>query len=159
MKPCALYRHLSADGVCLYIGISGEISARSSSHLRRSSWAQQIATITVKWFDTREEALAEEARAVMAEKPPFNKQLVSPRTYPRKSFSGEAPEADLVAEIEAHCARVDISVSEFGESAINDPNLVQNLRCGRELRKRTRSAIRAALTPDDPAGGLHGDLR
>jgi hypothetical protein len=49
---------------------------------------------------------------------------------------------DLLAEIAAHCARLSISKSAFGQAAVGDPRLVFDLESGRELRRRTVERIR-----------------
>lgn len=48
-----------------------------------------------------------------------------------------SPFPDLIAAIEAHCAKAGIAESTFGAMALNDPNFVRNLRDGREPRRRT----------------------
>ena len=48
---------------------------------------------------------------------------------------------DLVAMIEAHMQRTGIAPSRFGELAAGDPNLVRDLKNGRELRRRTVSRV------------------
>lgn len=48
-----------------------------------------------------------------------------------------APLPDLLAAIEAHCAKTGIKESTFGHVALNDPNFVRNLKDGREPRRKT----------------------
>ncbi len=48
-----------------------------------------------------------------------------------------APIPDLLAAIEAHCAKTGMRDSAFGHVALNDPNFVRNLRDGREPRRKT----------------------
>lgn len=50
-----------------------------------------------------------------------------------------SPFPDLIAAIEAHCAKAGIAESTFGAMALNDPNFVRNLREGREPRRKTAS--------------------
>lgn len=68
----ALYRYLAADGSRLYIGITGNLKERRSSHAN-SSWDQQAADFTVEWHDTLDDALAAEFRAIKTEKPKYNR--------------------------------------------------------------------------------------
>ena len=59
------------------------------------------------------------------------------------------PHIDLLAMIEAHIARTGLSETRFGSMALGDPNLVRDLRNGRELRRETNSrVIRFMLTGD-----------
>jgi hypothetical protein len=51
------------------------------------------------------------------------------------------PHIDLPAMIEAHIARTGMKPSRFGELAVGDPNLIRDLRSGRELRRKTASRI------------------
>ena len=48
-----------------------------------------------------------------------------------------APLPDLLAAIEAHCAKTGMAESTFGHVALNDPNFVRNLKDGREPRRKT----------------------
>lgn len=51
----------------------------------------------------------------------------------------------LLAAIDRHLRRTGMSQTRFGREAINDPNLVQQLRAGRELRSSTVQRIHAYL--------------
>lgn len=68
----ALYRHFGADGVLLYVGISLNAIARQAAHAMQAHWHQDIARISIEWFESREAALAEELRAIRSEKPRHN---------------------------------------------------------------------------------------
>jgi len=52
---------------------------------------------------------------------------------------------ELLAEIEAACARVGMSVTEFGRMALNDAAYVNNLRLGRECKMATIAKVRASI--------------
>ena len=52
---------------------------------------------------------------------------------------------ELLAEIEAVCSRVGMSVTEFGLLALNDPAYVNNLRRGRECKMATIAKVRTAI--------------
>jgi hypothetical protein len=52
---------------------------------------------------------------------------------------------ELLAEIEAACARVGMSVTEFGRMALNDAAYVNNLRLGRECKMATIAKVRDAI--------------
>ena len=55
-----LYRHFDVDKKLLYVGISLNTFARLSQHKDHSQWFEQIKTVTLENFDTREEAMAAE---------------------------------------------------------------------------------------------------
>ena len=67
-----LYRHFDADKKLLYVGISLSAFARLSQHKDHSQWFEQIKTVTLESFDTREEAMAAERKAIRTENPQFN---------------------------------------------------------------------------------------
>ena len=52
---------------------------------------------------------------------------------------------ELLAEIEAACLRVGMSVTEFGRMALNDAAYVNNLRLGRECKMATIAKVRDAI--------------
>lgn len=68
----ALYRHFAKDGALLYVGISMSWPKRTKSHARDSRWFDQIASVKVEHFPTREAALEAERTAIKAEKPKYN---------------------------------------------------------------------------------------
>ena len=51
----------------------------------------------------------------------------------------------LTQRIEVYLKESGLTESDFGRAAINDPNLVRQLREGREPRRRTRERIAAFL--------------
>lgn len=51
------------------------------------------------------------------------------------------PCADLLAEIQAFCARKGIAKSDFGGRALGDPSFVTDLENGREPRRRTVNRV------------------
>jgi hypothetical protein len=51
------------------------------------------------------------------------------------------PHIDLLAVIEAHCAASGMSKSGFGAMAVGDPRFVDDLRSGREPRRKTVNRV------------------
>lgn len=47
------------------------------------------------------------------------------------------PHLDLLAMIEAHRAKSEVSETAFGMLSVGDPNFVRNLKEGREPRRKT----------------------
>lgn len=59
--------------------------------------------------------------------------------------SAKVPHADLIEQIEAYCQATGIAQTKFGEMAVNDPNLMRDLRNGRELRRKTMARILSTI--------------
>lgn len=73
MTRCALYRHFDADDQLLYVGISIRPGARLSEHLAGSHWADQIANVSLEWFDDIVSAFNAERAAILGEGPLHNR--------------------------------------------------------------------------------------
>lgn len=56
----------------------------------------------------------------------------------------------VLDEIEVFCKSCGISVSTFGELAMNDRGLVRSLRLGRDCRRKTGNKIREYMTQNPP---------
>lgn len=97
----AVYRHFSEDGVLLYIGTSGNPFERLVCHKSLSSWAHQVSTISIDWFETKEEARVAEKAAIQAEEPLHNAQFLREETKVRNA----ALLAEFNAEYEARMAQ------------------------------------------------------
>lgn len=69
---CRLYRHFDAQGRLLYVGISVNVAYRLMQHMQGSPWADEIRSITVEIFETREAAMKAEREAVARENPLHN---------------------------------------------------------------------------------------
>lgn len=68
----ALYRHYNANGALLYVGISLSAVIRFAKHKHESKWANEVHTMKVEYFDSREQALEAEQNAIKKERPLFN---------------------------------------------------------------------------------------
>lgn len=67
-----LYRHFSADGTLLYVGISMSALIRLSQHKVHSAWFDNIRSVTIELFDSRKDGLEAERRAIETELPKHN---------------------------------------------------------------------------------------
>lgn len=67
-----LYRHFDADGSLLYVGMSLDVMNRTRSHAL-SAWWNDVATITIERFETKEQAAAAELHAIRTERPLHNR--------------------------------------------------------------------------------------
>lgn len=72
--PYALYRYFDVSDRLLYIGISGDLAIRDTTHISRSRWMQFTARSTVKRHKTLEDVKAAERLAIETEHPLFNRQ-------------------------------------------------------------------------------------
>jgi len=71
MKP-KLYRHYDKKGTLLYVGVSLSFFRRLANHKSYSRWFDQVTTITLETFETKEEMLQKEKEVIKKEKPKFN---------------------------------------------------------------------------------------
>lgn len=71
-KQTALYRFFDAQGSLLYVGIANDPRTRWSSHKGEKRWWGEVATKTLDWFTTREEAERVEESAIVNERPRYN---------------------------------------------------------------------------------------
>ena len=67
-----LYRYFDKAGVLLYVGISFSTVARAAQHRGTSHWWHAVDKVTVQRFDSRENALHAERKAIIDEKPLHN---------------------------------------------------------------------------------------
>lgn len=72
--PYALYRWFDIGDRLLYIGKTGELGSRTSSHIARSQWMRFVASSTVERCETPEDLGRAERAAIKTERPIFNKQ-------------------------------------------------------------------------------------
>lgn len=68
----ALYRLYDSAGVLLYLGISRYPNERFKQHAGDKPWWHHVARHEVVWLDSRDEALAAEAKAMVDEQPLYN---------------------------------------------------------------------------------------
>ena len=73
-QETALYRWWDEADLLLYVGISDELSGRTGSHIKGSSWMEFAARSTIARYPTRPEAKEAETAAIKSEHPIFNKQ-------------------------------------------------------------------------------------
>ncbi|MEP2955550.1 MAG: helix-turn-helix domain-containing protein [Sulfitobacter sp.] len=79
----ALYRHYDEAGVCLYIGITDDLSTRDKDHAKGADWHKLVARSETQWFNSRVEARAAETRAILQERPAHNRMsaIKDPLSY------------------------------------------------------------------------------
>jgi predicted GIY-YIG superfamily endonuclease len=67
-----LYRHFDRDNNLLYVGVSLSAIQRLGQHSEHSHWFSSIARVEIQNFETREEVLAAERKAITDENPRHN---------------------------------------------------------------------------------------
>ena len=85
MTNFVLYRHFTGDGQLLYVGVTNNPVARWRSHRRTKVWWPEVVHTTYALFGSREDLLAAERAAIIAERPAYNvahnsRRVVSWRT-------------------------------------------------------------------------------
>lgn len=68
----AVYRILGEDDELLYIGMTNNPAIRWNGHQRIQPWWNELRSMSVEWFDSREEAAAAEKAAIQSEEPKYN---------------------------------------------------------------------------------------
>ncbi len=68
----ALYRIYDDSDTLLYIGISKNFGVRWQKHACLQPWWPQVRRQTIRWYDSRDEALDAEALAIFTEQPRYN---------------------------------------------------------------------------------------
>lgn len=67
-----LYRFYSATGQLLYIGVTNSPPARFSGHRQNKDWWNEVVGISIENYDSRQELLLAERRAIRIERPQYN---------------------------------------------------------------------------------------
>lgn len=67
-----LYRHFDKDGKLLYVGVSLSTMKRLSQHKKASHWFNEITSVTIQKYKSRQEALDAERSAIVEENPIHN---------------------------------------------------------------------------------------
>lgn len=70
----ALYRYFDREDKLLYVGISGDLAVRDTSHITRSRWMQLVAGSTVERHGALQKVKEAERKAIENEHPLFNRQ-------------------------------------------------------------------------------------
>lgn len=73
-----LYRHFDKGGTLLYVGISLSAIQRLAQHKDASHWFNEISSVTIEQYETREAALAAERSAIVNENPLHNLKRPKP---------------------------------------------------------------------------------
>lgn len=80
----AVYRIRGEADELLYIGMTGDLRVRWDDHAAKQPWWDELRSMTVDWYDSREEADDAERAAIEAETPKYNKKYLAPRRERRR---------------------------------------------------------------------------
>ena len=94
-QKTSLYRHFDSEGRLLYVGISYNALARLSQHENDKPWADDICSVTIQHFESRNLAIEAECAAIKKEKPlhniimnkPLQKGSGAKRSLPRHMWT------------------------------------------------------------------------
>jgi hypothetical protein len=93
-----LYRYYDDRGGLLYVGISISAVLRLLSHKSRAPWYEEICTVKIARYATREEVRAAERDAILNESPQHNVAIPVERP-PLKSFAHQIPIDGLLNKV------------------------------------------------------------
>lgn len=142
---CALYRHFNTDGVLLYVGMTSAPAQRMTHHASNSAWGREVATVTLEWFDSKQEALEAERVAIETEAPRNNCQHgLRKRAATARKFSGH-DNSELIALIEEHLAQTGEPATSFSYRATGDKSFLARLKKGVEPKNSTRQKALDAI--------------
>jgi hypothetical protein len=126
--PTTLYRFFDGAGRLLYVGISGELPKRLTTHNRRQPWWRKVARSTYEHFETREAAREAERKAIRGDHPRFNRADVVPPAQlplpmarrPRPRAVDAAPPQDYVTEADTVAFLADALLARLREEATRE---------------------------------------
>jgi predicted GIY-YIG superfamily endonuclease len=75
----AVYHIRGEEGELLYIGMTRSLRTRWNGHAGNQPWWDELRSMTVDWYPSREEADDAERAAIEAEEPKYNKKYLAPR--------------------------------------------------------------------------------
>jgi predicted GIY-YIG superfamily endonuclease len=96
----ALYRMYDERGRLLYVGITGDLGKRLGEHSFKR-WFPLVEDIKLEWKETRASALLAESRAIIAERPRYNKAGLTPSEAAAKRDAEEQKRAAFEARRKA----------------------------------------------------------
>ncbi len=105
-----LYRFFDADGVLLYVGLTGNLISRMKQHRSDKPWWIYVRSSTVEHFASRADLVLAEAKAIHDERPLWNAR--------RPSRPAESPALPLRAE--PHANQFDADGVPWGFRTIED---------------------------------------
>jgi predicted GIY-YIG superfamily endonuclease len=73
-----LYRHYDKDDNLLYVGVSWSVIERLRRHEKSSHWFGEVDIIKLEKYPSREASLEAERKAILAERPRYNKAHTKP---------------------------------------------------------------------------------
>lgn len=102
----SVYRMFDAEGALLYVGCTAQWPLRLDQHRVGRPWWQDVATVTIESFPSREDALDAESRAIEVEHPLHNadRSAVAKENWGRRLDAQKSAHARGVYCDEVVCA-------------------------------------------------------
>lgn len=98
MRTHCLYRFFDIDDNLLYVGITGNLEARTGHHRKHKAWWRLVATMTVERFDSLQQCEIAERTAIRDENPVFNIARHSPASLHSAHFQPVISTCHVCAE-------------------------------------------------------------
>jgi len=93
----AVYRIRGEGETLLYIGVTNSVQFRWNGHQAVQPWWDELRSLTVKWYPSRDAALAAEKAAILAEQPKYNVTYLKPGRLERQQKRPARPPVELDA--------------------------------------------------------------
>jgi predicted GIY-YIG superfamily endonuclease len=87
-KRTGVYRIRGEGAELLYIGMTNNLVVRWNSHAAIQSWWDEVRSLTIEWYDTRQEAADVEKSAILAEQPKYNVTYLRSARAPGRRKTG-----------------------------------------------------------------------
>lgn len=143
MTATALYRVFDHQGVLLYVGITGDMSARLRQHKEHFDWWPEVCSVHSESKDCRAHAAALERVAIRFEAPKYNRLLVR----------DQAATGDIKGVIDAWPRRQDFAEA-VGQPLANVHKWAQANRIPTKFHAATVAACQSAGHEDVTAESL-----
>lgn len=115
-----VYRAFDEAGALLYVGATSDLGRRFVNHKSGASWFDELRTITVAHYPTREESLAAERDAIASEGPRYNQ----PAHPPRRRANPIALTARGVTPLKLAIAASGMKVQDIASEMAIDPTRI-----------------------------------
>jgi hypothetical protein len=123
----ALYRLYDEKDRLLYIGVTGDLGQRLGEHSAKR-WFPLVDHAKFEWLPTRAAALLAERRAIIAEHPRYNRQVIEPPEPARKAVARRRARVPKAAPEPPRNLLSDLDVAVLGDERIRLRDVIALLR-------------------------------
>ncbi|NIB43837.1 helix-turn-helix domain-containing protein [Pseudomaricurvus alkylphenolicus] len=144
-----LYRHFDKDDSLLYVGISLSAVNRLAQHKVASNWYPDVCRMTIENFDSRDELLNAERRAILEERPKHNVRHSKSEQQRLDAIAAEQARKDKELLLKRTVSYKPLySISEAADALSVTESRIRNL-----IRAGDLSAIEMSRTPTKDING------